>query len=108
MFEELFERHWIGRLRAKFSDIAEIWDGSAGEYPASGPVTGWFGFRLRVKCSICMLFGWERKNDWDHVPVWVSGNYVGHGCDGPTCDWWEVGVGYGWRNWTYSRYKNGI
>lgn len=93
-------------LWARIQDAREIWDGSRGEYPQSGPIDGWLGFLLRIKCSICIVMDWKKQNDFDHVPVWVGGAFVNYA--DPSMSWSEVAVGYGWGNWTYSRYRNGI
>lgn len=90
--------------------LADIWSRDASQYPAPGPVHGWIGFLLRVKCSICVLLGREgsgRHMSWDCVPVYVGPLHVTY-YDGPSADWQEIGVDYGWRGWRFYRYRNGI
>jgi len=91
----------------RFYEIAEIWEGDHTEYLQGSPAWGWWGFRLRVKCSICILFGWKAKRDsYDLVPVWIGPMYVNY--TDPSASWSEVGVTLGWSKWKYRRYSNGI
>ena len=95
---------------ARIQDAMDIWAGDRTQYPQGSPVQGWFGFVLRLKCSLCILL--DREGDviggGYHVPVYVGPMCVGHSWDGPTCDWTEVSVDLSWRGWRFYRYRNGI
>ena len=90
-------------LKARFADALEIWEPDQGQFPQGSPVGGFIGFLLRAKCSVCILFDWK-GDGYDYVPVWIGPMFV-YGHD---ASWSEVGVKWGWRNWQYLRYRNGI
>jgi hypothetical protein len=98
----------IETFRARCADALEIWGRDKGQYPQSSAAWGFFGFRMRLKATVCILLDWEKPSNYDVVPVWIGPLYVGQSYDGPTADWTEVGVSYGWRAWHFSRYRNGI
>lgn len=90
-------------IRARIADALEIWEADEGRYPQGSPVSGFVGFLLRVKCSICIALGREGTG-YDYVPVWIGPMSVW--CN--EASWSEVGVAYGWRDWRYLRYSNGV
>ena len=90
-------------IRARIQDALDIWHRDETRFPQSSPVTGFIGFLLRIKCSICILLGREGTG-YDYVPVYVGTMFV---C-GYDASWTEVGVKWGWRDWQYSRYQDGI
>ena len=90
-------------LRARFADALDIWQPDEGRYPQGSPVTGWLGFLLRIKCSICILL--DREGDgYDYVPVYIGPMSIW--CN--EASWTEVGVKYGWLDWQFLRYQNGV
>lgn len=96
-------------MESQLELIKLVWGGDDSSYPAGSSCTGWFGFLHRVKATICILLGLECPLRWiETIPVYVGQIYVGQSWDGPTCDWQEIGVGFGWRNWYYAVYSNGI
>lgn len=90
-------------FKARVQDAFEIWQPDKGQYPQGSAIAGWLGFLLRVKCSICIMFGWE-GDGYDYVPVYIGPMSVW--CN--EANWTEVGVKYGWREWSYLRYRNGV
>lgn len=96
---------WIARLQ----DAAEIWGPDEAQYPQGGAVQGFTGFLLRIKASICIALGRERRDHgFEAVPVWVGPLSVSYSYDGPSANWSELGTPLGWRGWWYCRYQNGI
>lgn len=89
---------------ARLRDALEIWDGSP---------RPWKGFSwLKVKASICIALGLERR-DWsavyhEFVPVWWSAASSYYSYDGPGQHWWEVAVDPHPFRWAYTRYENGF
>ena len=90
--------------------LRDVWSKDASSYPSSGPATGLFGFRMKLKCSICILLGRRgRESDsCNSVPVYVSPWFSYHGYDGPGASWSEIAVDVGWKRWRYYEYQNGI
>ena len=90
--------------------LENVWSKDRSSYPAGSAVTGWFGFRMKLKCSVCILLG-RKGRDYDtleSVPVYVSPWYSYNSYDGPSADWQEIAVDVGWRRWRYYEYRNGI
>jgi hypothetical protein len=94
-----------------FELLERIWSKDGSSYPAGGPVVGWFGFWLKIKCSICIVLrreGDDPYGGYDSAPVYVSPWYSYHSYDGPGASWNEIAVDIGWKRWRYYEYTNGI
>lgn len=89
-----------------------LWSKDCGQYPQGSAAWGWFGFRMRVKCTVCIILRLEGRDAYNHtnqcVPVAIGPLQVGYGPDGPSANWSELGVDARWWCWRYYEYGNGI
>lgn len=93
-----------------WDDLALIWEKDCGQYPQGDVARGWFGFWFRIKCTVCILLGWEGRDPYvfSCIPVGISYLEVSQTWDGPTANWTEIGVDERWSCWLFYRYRNGI
>ncbi len=66
-----------------------------------------------IKAIVCIVLGrrkslWSAPDCYDSVAVWGFSRHAWPGCDcgGNGCDWTELSVGYGWKNWHFDIYRN--